>query len=148
MSWHLKDRKFEKTLEEFTGGNFVKSLNYAIEQENIDSDFIVYVEFGRNFLGEDNAENCLCFRTDELEEIPEYNPNGWNDSRKVKPPEDIFLRVKIHYAISEDPKKYFTNYGCLIYNQGSWYSIDDDKPYEYPIEIRAVDWIEFRPWDD
>lgn len=74
MTWHLKDRELEKVFEDYSGRKFVKALNYAIEQENIDSECIVYVEFGREFLGEDFAENCLCFRTDEVEDVPEYNP--------------------------------------------------------------------------
>lgn len=146
MTWHLKDREFERKLIE-SCPNFLKELEDGVVLSNREYDWIS-VEFARENAFGELVDNRLFFWRDELEEVYEYNPHCWNDSRKVKPPEDIFLRVKIHYAMPEDPKKYFTNYGCLIYNQGSWYSIDDDKPYEYPIEIGPVDWIEFRPWED
>ena len=94
MTWHLKDREFEKKLEEFSGGNFVNSLNREIERENIDSEFVVWVDFGRKLLGDDK-DNCLCFRTDELEEVPEYNPNGWNEFPAVKPPYNMMMRIKM-----------------------------------------------------
>ena len=35
MTWHLKDRELEKVFEAYSGGKFVKALNYAIEQENM-----------------------------------------------------------------------------------------------------------------
>lgn len=93
MTWHLKDREFEKKLEEFSGGNFVNSLNREIERENIDSEFVVWVGFGRKLLGDDDKDNCLCFRADELEEVPEYNPNKWNEYPKVTPPYDVMMRA-------------------------------------------------------
>ena len=102
MTWHLKDRELEKKLEEFTGGNFVNSLNQVIESDGIDSEFVVWVGFGRKLLGDDDKDNCLRFRTDELEEIPDYNPKDWNDSRKVKPPRNVLLeRIFIGRALLE-----------------------------------------------
>lgn len=95
MTWHLKERELEKVFEAYSGGKFIKALNYAIEQENIDSECIVYVEFGREFLGPDFAENCLCFRTDELKDIPEYNPKAWNEYPEVTPPYDVMMRIKM-----------------------------------------------------
>ena len=95
MTWHLKDRELEKKLEEFTGGDFVNSLNREIERENIDSEFFVWVAFGRKLSGNDNKENCLLFRMDEIEEVCEYNPNDWNEFPAVKPPYNIMMRIKM-----------------------------------------------------
>lgn len=95
MTWHLKDRELEKKLEEFTGGDFVNSLNREIERDNIDNEFFVWVAFGRKLSGDDNKENCLLFRTDELEEVPEYNPHAWNNYPEVTPPYDVMMRIKM-----------------------------------------------------
>lgn len=95
MTWHLKDRELEKKLEEFSGGNFVNSLNKEIESDGIDSEFFVWVAFGRKLSGDDNKENCLLFRMDEIEEVPEYNPKAWNEFPKVKPPYNMMMRIKM-----------------------------------------------------
>ena len=95
MAWHLKDRELEKKLEEFTGGNFVNSLNQVIKSDGIDSEFVVRVGFGRKLLGDDDKDNCLLFGTDELEEVHEYNPNAWNEYPKVKPPYNVMMRIKM-----------------------------------------------------
>lgn len=98
MAWHLKDRELEKKLEEFTGGDFVNSLNREIERENIDSEFFVWVAFGRKLSGDDNKENCLLFRMDEIEEVHEYNPKAWNEFPKVKPPYNVMMRVETYFG--------------------------------------------------
>lgn len=157
MTWHLKDRELEKKLNELSKGEFSKNL-HQYDDEHFASfcGEIISLTEDCGYEFDESAgkgvyrqsQFLFFFNNDAIEEVPEYNPNGWNDSRKVKPPEDIFLRVKVHYAVPEDPEKYTTDYGCLIYSHGGWYSVEDDKPYEYPIEIRPVDWIEFRPWED
>ena len=140
MAWHLKDRELEKVFEAYSGGEFVKALNYAIEQENIDSECIVYVEFGREFLGPDFAENCLCFRTDELEEVAEYNQHAWNNYPEVTPPEGVLMRVEIdsngillrNCAIFSGADWRITSDGSAVYADG--YTLDNVK--------------RFRPWED
>ena len=95
MTWHLKDRELEKAFEAYSGGKFVDALNYEVKHTNIDSEFIVYVGFVRECLGDDISEICLCFKTDELEDIPEYNPHGWNEYPEVTPPYDVMMRIKM-----------------------------------------------------
>lgn len=129
MTWHLKDRELEKVFEDYSGRKFVKALNYAIEQENIDSECIVYVEFGREFLGGDFVENCLCFRTDEVEDVPEYNPNAWNEYPKITPPQNKPLRVE--FADKSGTKAFFDD--CL-------------REYITAKKINAP--CRFRPWVD
>lgn len=146
MTWHLKDRELEKKLEEFTGGNFVNSLNREIERENIDSEFFVRVGFGRKLLGDDDKDNCLLFRTDELEEVHEYNPKAWNDSRKVTPPQNTIFRAKVY--LSGLGEETIVEYDCLIYQYCSWYRVRDCKPFGGRLNITKDDHVEFRPWDD
>lgn len=138
MTWHLKDRELEKKLEEFTGGDFVNSLNCAIEREDIDSEFFVWVAFGRKLSGDDNKENCLLFRTDELEEVPEYNPHGWNNFPEVTPPENVRMRVEFNYK--DEPEK--TYHACFYFFSGKWYW----DTCKYSIASSIVN-IRFRPWE-
>ena len=145
MTWHLKDRELEKVFEAYSGGKFVKSLNYAVEQEIIDSECVVYVGFGREFLGPDFAENCLCFRTDELEEVCEYNPKAWNDSRKVTPPEDVVFRVKVHRARKDDGETVL--YECLIFRRSVWYRVINGKPLGIQFSLYEGDYVEFKSWE-
>lgn len=133
MTWHLKDRELEKVFEAYSGGNFVNALNYSIENENIDSDFIVYVEFGRDFLGDDNAENCLCFRTDELEEVAEYNPHAWNEYPKVTPPEGVPMRVETNMGFGFKAR---FEHGDWLDNRNDVVGFDDGNV------------IRFRPWNE
>lgn len=146
MTWHLKDRELEKKLEEFTGGEFVKSLNLAIENNEIDSEFCVYVDFNRKLFNDDNSENCLCFLTIELEEIHEYNPNAWNDSRKVTPPEGVVFRAKVYRTsfIGETQ----VDYECLIYKYSGWYKVRDCEPLGGRLNLDYGEYVEFRPWED
>ena len=146
MTWHLKDRELEKKLEEFTGGNFVNSLNQVIESDGIDSEFVVWVGFGRKLLGDDDSDNCLLFRTDELEEVCEYNPHGWNDSRKVKPPRNVLFRANIHrkgFAGEE-----WVKHRCILHDSYAWKEVDNFKPWGGIIKLDFDEWIEFRPWED
>ena len=138
MTWHLKDRELEKVFEAYSGGEFVKALNYAIEQESLDSDCIVYVEFGREFLGPDFAENCLCFRTDELEEVCEYNPHGWNEYPKVKPPFDKDMRVEL-----DDGLRYCARYHK--FSDGCFWVGTNGTCFPKYLNDKVV---RFRPWED
>lgn len=94
MTWHLKDRELERVLEKYSDGNFVKALNLAIEPDWIDVANVVTVEFERKFWSR-GYTNDLSFRTDELEEVAEYNPHGWNEYPEVTPPYDVMMRIKM-----------------------------------------------------
>lgn len=93
MTWHLKDRTLESVLEKYSDGNFVKALNFAIERDWIDAANVVTVEFERKILLR-GYTNDLSFRTDELEEVAEYNPNAWNNYPEVTPPKRVLMRIE------------------------------------------------------
>lgn len=141
MTWHLKDRELEKVFEAYSGGKFVKSLNYAVEQEIIDSECVVYVGFGREFLGPDFAENCLCFRTDELEEVHEYNPHSWNEFPTVKPPYDVMMRIE--FENGEGTKGFYKHGfdGSDYWFSKSRMAFSKNMLINNPIK-------RFRPWED
>lgn len=146
MTWHLKDRELEKKLEEFSGGNFVNPLNQAIENDGFDSEFVVWVDFGRKFLGDDNKENCLLFRTDELEEVHEYNPKIWNDSRKVKPPENVIFMAKVYRTSLREQTGVY--YKALIYKDSKWYYVINGESSDTQMYLYEGDYVEFKAWED
>lgn len=145
MTWHLKDRELEKVLEKYSDENFVKALNFAIERDWIDAANVVTVEFERKFLSR-GYTNDLSFRTDELEEVHEYNPNAWNDSRKVTPPEGVVFRAKVYRTsfIGETQ----VDYECLIYKYSSWYKVRDCEPLGGRLNLDYGEYVEFMPWED
>ena len=139
MTWHLKDRELERVLEKYSDGNFVKALNFAIERDWIDAANVVTVEFERKFLSR-GYTNDLSFRTDELEEVPEYNHHAWNNYPEVTPPEGVLMRVEIdsngillrNCAIFSGADWRITSDGSAVYADG--YTLDNVK--------------RFRPWED
>lgn len=139
MTWHLKDRELERVLEKYSDGNFVKALNLAIEPDWIDVANVVTVEFERKFWSR-GYTNDLSFRTDELEEVPEYNKHAWNNYPEVTPPEGVLMRVEIdsngillrNCAIFSGADWRITSDGSAVYADG--YTLDNVK--------------RFRPWED
>ena len=142
MTWHLKDRELERVLEKYSDGNFVKALNFAIERDWIDAANVVTVEFERKFLSR-GYTNDFSFRTDELEEVQEYNPNAWNDSRKVTPPEGVVFRAKVYRAEGET-----VLYECLIFRRSVWYRVINGKPLGIQFSLYEGDYVEFKSWED
>lgn len=137
MVWHLKDRELERVLEKYSDGNFVKALNFAIERDWIDAANVVTVEFERKFLSR-GYTNDFSFRTDELEEVSEYNPKAWNEYPKVTPPYDVMMRIKMkngylragYFKKFPDGNSWVNPNGVLMCNAEN-------------AEIEL-----FRPWDD
>lgn len=140
MTWHLKDRELEKKLIEIAP-DFVESLNESLKLGEYEENSWTYrVLFGP-------YEDCYKFEMhvydDELEEVPEYNPKIWNDSRKVTPPEDVVFRAKVYRAGGET-----VLYECLIFRRSVWYHVINGKPLGIQFSIYEGDYVEFRPWED
>ena len=141
MTWHLKDRTLEKAFEAYSGGKFVDALNYEVKHSNIDSEFIVYVGFVRECLGDDSSEICLCFKTDELEDIPEYNPHAWNNYPEVTPPEGVRMRVEAR-TLDDYGERLIVKFYGATYVDGAWRSSVES---EYAETLRI---FRFRPWEE
>lgn len=103
MTWHLKDRELEKKLNELSNGEFSKNLHELYED--------IFASYFGKTVPIKNYSYCteggddeprieripkfgFYFTKDELEEVPEYNPNDWNEFPTVKPPEDIWMRIE------------------------------------------------------
>ena len=91
MTWHLKDRELEKKL-------------IAIDPEFIDKLQMTkgYGNYGfhLNLGGYVNSGDVgvpkiqIYLVREEIEEVPEYNPNARNEFPKVKPPYDVMMRIE------------------------------------------------------
>ena len=138
MKYRLKDQMLQKKLDEISGGDFSKTLD--------DLDFLVLrskpgeakggisISFGP--IGP--AERCRFkanFSFEELEEVPEYDPHGWNEWPKVTPPEGVLMRVEFIWNDGSPGRC------CGKLWNGVWVNSDDLN-----LEIECVK--RFRPWED
>lgn len=149
MAWHLKDRDLEKKLIAIDR-EFLDNLNDAVKEK--------IKEFGSDCLEEGDLITLmfcrdsqielgkLYFLFSELEEVPEYNPKAWNDSRKVTPPQNTIFRAKVY--LSGLGEETIVEYDCLIYQYCSWYRVRDCKPFGGRLNITKDDHVEFKPWED
>ena len=140
MTWHLKDRELEKKLIGIAP-DFVESLNESLKLGEYEENSWTYrVWFGP-------YEDCYKFEMhvydDELEDVPEYNPKAWNDSRKVTPPEGVVFRAKVYRAEGET-----VLYECLIFRRSVWYRVINGKPLGIQFSLYEGDYVEFKTWED
>lgn len=146
MVWHLKDRELEKKLIAIDC-EFLDNLNDAVNEKIeefspgwIEEGDLITLMFCRDHqieLGE------LYFLFHELEEVHEYNPHAWNDSRKVTPPEDVVFRAKVYRAEGET-----VLYECLIFRRSVWYRVINGKPLGIQFSLYEGDYVEFKSWED
>lgn len=143
MTWHLKDRELEKKLVELYP-SFLDDLKFGVMHKW--NRHCVHVECTRVRDNGDIPNDTVSFWDDELEEVPEYNPKAWNDSRKVKPPRNVLFRANIHrkgFAGEE-----WVKHRCILHDGYAWKEVDNFKPWGEIINLDFDEWIEFRPWED
>jgi hypothetical protein len=136
MKYRLKDRDLQRKLDEISGGDFSKRL-----QDPAKSEKGFAVAYG-DFPEINGLRHLSLFLADEIEEVPEYDPNAWNVWPDTEPPCDVLLRIECYYEDDEPDEngqqniryrgrlKYSKDYGFgLMLNQS-------EKPQR----------IRFRPW--
>ena len=136
MTWHLKDRELEEKLIAIDS-NFCVRLHNTCEcefRDEKDEKQKVYVLF--------SSDNCLLgrlyFKRKVLEDVPEYDPNKWNEYPAVTPPEGIPMRVEIDTLADEVRRD------CAIYKNGRWFSEFGGKAnYKIAGPVRR-----YRPWSE
>lgn len=138
MTWHLKDRELEEKLIAIDP-EFLKGLNGAVAGFLCDFSYLDTNKTIRfMFCKEDLTElGELYFFLSDLEEVPEYNPNDWNEFPAVTPPEGVVMRV-----ISICGQSAYRE--CAIFDEGAWKNERDGKPTDLLLgEVKR-----FRPWGD
>lgn len=130
MTWHLKNRELENQLLKIDS-KFLENLNFYTDLRKDWDFFIVNISFP--------GFSSLSLRVNpkDLEEIPEYNPDTWNEYPKVTPPEGVLMRVETLCGNS-------TFRECAIFDHGIWKEEKNGKPDDLVIgEI-----IRFKLWDN
>lgn len=142
--WHLKDREFEKKLNEtsYPMHTFTDALNkklHGLSSEFVASLTEVEVVFQR--ISEEVILGCLMnFSSREIEEVPDYNPKDWNDIRKVKPPYNVMMRVDFGIDESIGFKAFYRKF---LDGDGWCFADGKTMPESYSDTIAR-----FRPWED
>ena len=139
MTWHLKDESLEKKLNELSNGEFSMNL-FKRSDGNFMSCFGKKKAFIKPcVLGKEVTEFhqfVVYFTEDEVEDIPEYDPNDWNEYPSVTPPEEVLMRVECTYG--KETFRY-----CAIFKKGVWWhEKDGDCDGNRFISVKR-----FRPWD-
>ena len=132
MKYRLKDKKLQRKLDEISGGDFSPQLQDAWSTNEGRS--VATFRFGEDLRCLSGHKFCATFYKDEIEEIPEYDPNRWNEWPGVEPPEGVDMRVEV---LSKDGKVIFK--GASVFDTDAWniggHWYDDRR-------------VRFRPWDD
>lgn len=80
MRYRLKDRELQKKLDEATDGEFSRRLQN--DRERMDGIILIgcmgMIEDRRRHNHTKLQRMTLCFALDEIEEVAEYDPHGWN----------------------------------------------------------------------
>lgn len=96
MRYRLKDRELQRKLDEATDGEFSRRLQN--DRERMDGIILIgcmgMIEDRRRHNHTKLLRMTLCFAPDEIEEVAEYDPHGWNDFPEVEPPEGVWMRVE------------------------------------------------------
>lgn len=149
--YRLKDKEFQKKLDELTNGDFSKKLMGPLSRCLPD---VYVVECGDVINKELKSRYratrfCVHFKENELEKIHEYDPNSWNDYPDVTPPEDVWMRFE-YKNVNDEIKD--IEPCCnddeligvrLIYRNGEW-----RNSRNWPLCTNNIREARFRPWDE
>ena len=138
MTWHLKDRELEKKLIEIAP-DFVESLNESLKLGEYEENYRTYeILFGP-------YEGCYKFEMhvydDELEDVPEYNPNGWNEFPAVTPPDSRVCQLTVSHSLDE-PIKYFAAF--YDFRAKTWRVQDSGRQID--TKVLKDGFVTFRAW--
>lgn len=84
MKYRLKNQDLQRRLEEFLGKEFVEE---ALIKGDVDNYILtIYADLG------DGSYVDIGIHIDDIKEIEEYDPDGWNNFPAVTPPEGVPMR--------------------------------------------------------
>lgn len=143
MKYRLKDRELQKKLDEATDGEFSRRLQN--DRERMDGMILIgcmgMIEDRRRHNHTKLQRMTLCFATDEIEEVAEYDPHGWNKYPEVEPPKDVWMRCENVYGSEPERLERFAARYTSQYEDGEWVDA------WFSNGLRR-DVTSFRPWDE
>jgi hypothetical protein len=131
--YRLKDQELQKHLDAISGGAFSECLKVDLF---FFEDGVTRINFGKKF-GYASQFSVLILK-DELEELPEYNPDDWNHYPEVTPPENTWMRVI-------QCTQGWTRFTAAFYRDGKWCQELEIGGQLFRKPILGV-W-KFRPWE-
>lgn len=139
MRYRLKDRELQKKLDEATDGEFSRRLQN--DRERMDGIILIgcmgMIEDRRRHNHTKLQRMTLCFALDEIEEVAEYDPHGWNAFPEVEPPEGVWMRVEWREGVV---------HRRAVARYEAW---GDGKEFVWVSDKRIIRDVErFRPWDN
>lgn len=127
--YRLKDQELQKKLDEISDGEFSKNL-HKFDENHFASYWgkTIFFTINEDDDGEELEESKhirepqfgVWFNIGEIEEVPEYNPNNWNNYPDVTPPEGVLMRVET--TTSSKFCGYYHTFaegGCWCYEDGT-----------------------------
>lgn len=135
MKYRLKDRAMQAKLDAISGGDFSKRL-----QDPAKSEKGFAVAYG-DFPEINGLRHLSLFLADEIEEVPEYDPNAWNEWPAVEPPEYVLMQVEFK---EKDKETLYRS--CWKWSGYEWIW-GDGRPMASVTTDRLRE-IRFRPWGD
>ena len=152
MTWHLKDRELEKKLNELTKGEFSKNL-HQYDDEHFASfcGEIISLTEDCGYEFDESAgkgvyrqsQFLFFFNNDAIEEVPEYNPNGWNEFPAVTPPDSRVCQLTVSHSLDE-PIKYFAAF--YDFRAKTWRVQDSGRQID--TKVLKDGFVTFRAWRD
>ena len=142
MKYRLKDKELQRKLDDISGGDFSKALS-SDRLESVCSPLDPLIEWRVCFGAHpDFLANrfSAAFTDDEIESVPEYNPNAWNEYPDVTPPEGVMMRVEAR-TLDDYGERWIVKFYGAIYVNGAWRSSVEIK---YPETLQI---FRFRPWE-
>lgn len=135
MTWHLKDRELEKKLIAIDP-DFIENL----QKKEVVGTKAYSIHFGDYVLSGSigSPRFYAYFDKSELEDVPKYNPNAWNEYPEVTPPYDVMMRIKMKNGyLRAGYLKKFTDGDIWVNPNGVLMCNAENAEIEF-----------FRPWED
>lgn len=143
MKYRIKDHELQRKLDEATDGEFSRRLQN--DRERMDGMILIgcmgMIEDRRRHNHTKIQRMTLCFATDEIEEVAEYDPHAWNKYPEVEPPKDVWMRCENVYGSEPERLERFAARYTSQYEDGEWVDA------WFSNGLRR-DVTSFRPWDE